>query len=472
MRHLRFALALLAPGAVVCTMSASAQTRFTWPDTSEHVAHYTNMENCLAAAGRVHSSVLRREDLTQWRDTFPQNPRESLEPLPAAVSQTATQCAAQFAEAKVDIHDFAPAMQLFLIAGRDSDVAALVQRRVAAVPAKSSRERGAVVDSAVEMYVSAKPSRLEAAEGLLLHRVHTSTDRVERLNTYATMLRASREAGDTTRTIRVARWLVSIADSLTVAERQSDEYERLLNGMGGDLLVYDAIDELTGLKTRMDSLRKSTAAYAALERGNWSRATGERPEALQMPIGQRATPLTADYWFPANAGSSPRPTPGRIALVLFLEHTNCINQPSNDDAGSTAECASRMAEMRRLAKRFPSVEIDIVMSTHGQYMYLPPTAPAEEATLIKQLVDSYQVQGAVLGVTSTSFWRLPEPDARRIDKPRPNNEHYSFGKSWKVGSGSLFLIDKDGVISDAWRVRENELGRFIETLMQRENKGN
>ena len=63
MRHLRFALALLAPGAVVCTMSASAQTRFTWPDTSEHVAHYTNMENCLAAAGRVHSSVLRREDL-------------------------------------------------------------------------------------------------------------------------------------------------------------------------------------------------------------------------------------------------------------------------------------------------------------------------------------------------------------------------------------------------------------------------
>jgi len=471
MRHLKFALALLAPSAVLCTMSASAQTRFQWPDTSEHVAHYANMEDCLAAADRVRSSVIRREELTEWHDTMPRDPREALEPQRAQVTQTASQCAAQFAEAKVDVHDFAPAMKLFLAAGRDSDAAALVERRIAAAPPKSARERGAVVDSAVEFYVRARPSRLDAAEGLLLHRARTSTDRVERLRTYFSMLQASRDAGDTVRTVRIAQMLVNVADSLTVADRQSDEFERPFDGIGGQLMIYEALDELTGLKVRTDSLLKSTAAYAALERGNWSKATGERPEALQIPIGQHAATLTADYWFPSTAGSSPRPGRGHIALVLFLEHTDCIISSASDAAAPASQCTTKMAELRRLAHRFPSIEIDIVMSTHGQFMYLPPTAPADEAALIKQMVDTYQVPGAVLGVTSTPFWRLPNPDSRRIDKEIPNLAHYNFGKSWRVGSGSMFLVDPDGLIADAWRMREDELGHFIEVLMQRQNKG-
>jgi hypothetical protein len=472
MRQMTISLALLVPSAVLCTMSASAQTRFQWPDTSEHVAHYASMEECLAAADRVTGSIMRRRELTEWHDTMPRDPREALEPQPEQVTQVSSQCAAQFAEAKVDVHDFAPAMKLFLAAGRDSDAAALLERRIAAAPPRSARERGAVVDSAVELYTNARPTRLDAAEGLLMHRVRTSTDRVERMKTYFSLLMASRNAGDTARTVRVARMLVGIADSLTVPERQSDEFERLFDGNGGQLMIYDALDELTGLKARMDSLRKSTAAYAALERGNWSIATGERPEALQIPIGQRAAPLSADFWFPSTAGSPPRPTRGRIALVLFLEHTDCIGMPSTDDAGPTTQCTMRMAELRRLAHRFPSVEIDIVMSTHGQFMYLPPTSLVEEAALIKQMVDSYQVPEAVLGVTSTPFWRLPDPDSRRVEKILPNVARYDFGKSWKVGSGSMFLVDPDGLIADAWRLGEDELGHFIEVLMQRQNKGN
>jgi hypothetical protein len=326
-----------------------------------------------------------------------------------------------------------------------------------------------VVDSAVDFYVHARPSRLDAAEGLLLHRVRTSTDRVERIRTYFTMFQASRDAGDTARTIRLARMLVNVADSLTVADRKSDEFEQPINGNSGPLIIYDALEELTGLKARTDSLLKSTAAYAALERGNWSKATGERPEAFQIPVGQHAATLSADFWFPSTAGSSPHPTRGRVASVLFLEHTECISSPASDDAAPTSQCTVRMAELRRLVHRFPSIEIDIVMSTHGQFMYLPPTAPADEAALIKQMVDSYQVPEAVLGVTSTPFWRLPDPDSRRVEKILPNVAHYDFGKIWGV---SMFLVDPDGLIVDAWRLRENELGHFIEVLIQRQNKGN
>lgn len=471
-RVLARGLAALVPAAGLCATPAHAQTRFQWPDTSAHVAHYANMEDCLAADERVKRSVQNRAELTVWHDTLPRNPREALEPQPAQVTETASQCAAQFTEQKVDIHDFAPALKLFLAAGRDSDAAAVVERRVGAASAKNARERGAIVDSAVEIYLHARPTRLAAAEDLLLHRAKSGTDRVERLKTYAMLLKAAHLAGDTVRSVRAARWIVGVADSLTLAERQSDAFERLVPGYGGQLYVYDALDELTGLKTRLDSLRHSTMAYAALEHANWARATGERPDALQMPIGAKAPPLTADYWYPAGAGSAPRPAPGHPALILFLEHTDCIMSPSTSFAGPHPACVMNMAEVRRIAERFPALEIDIVMSTHGQFMYLPPTAPADEAVLIRDWVAAHHVSRAILGVTNTQFWRLPEPDARRIDKEIPNTTHYSFGKTQGLGTGSMFLVDSDGIIADAWRMEEDELGKFIEVLLDRQHKGN
>lgn len=469
MRHtVPIALALIA----FTTIPASAQTRFQWPDTSATIAHYTHIEDCLAANARVWTSVLRRRDTNEWHDTMPFDPHEGLEPLPPEVSRTAKRCAARFDVAKVEPHEFAYAMQLFLAADRDSDAAALVEHRLSALPASKTIERGAIVDTAVMLYAGAKPVRLDAAEQLLLHRAKTSSDRVSRLKTYATMLIAANNVADSVHATRAAKLIIGVADSLTVADRQSDAFERMRDGYDGSLYIYDAIEALTGLKTRLDSLRKSTEAYGKLERANWALATGERPEALEIPIAQRATALTADFWYPGTASAEAHPGRGHVSLVVFLEHTGCIGQGSTDEANPTPECIMRAAELRRIAQRFPTLEIDIVASTHGQFMYLPPTSPAEEAALTKQLVDSLHIPGAIVGVTTTPFYRLPDPDSRRIDKELPNSKNYTFGKTWRVGSGSMFLVDSDGLIADAWRVREEELGQFIELLMQRKAKGN
>jgi hypothetical protein len=469
MRHTgSIALALIA----LTARPASAQTRFQWPDTASRVATYTHIEDCVAATRRVYAAFLRRGELTEWRDTMQYDAHEGLEPLPPEVTQTAKRCAARFDVAKIEPREFNHTMELFLEAGRDSDAADLVEHRLASIPAKNAIERGAIVDSAVTMYSRSKPVRLNAADALLLTRAKTTNDRIERLKTYSTMLLASNNVEDSFHSTRAAKLIMGIADSLTAADRQSDEFERLRDGYGGSLLIYDALEYLVGKRTRMDSLRKSTVAYGALERGLWSKASGERPEALEIPIAQKAAPLTADVWYPASAASTPHPAHGRTSLVLFLEHTRCINEPSTDNAGPIPECAMRLAEVRRLAHRFPTLEITIVMATHGQFMYLPPTSPADETVLIKQLVDSAQIPGAILGVTTTPFWRLPNPDSRRIDKVVPNMEHYSFGKTWRVGSGSMFLVDSDGLIADAWRLGEKDLGEFIELLQQRQTKGN
>ena len=340
MRHrVSITIALLA----MSVHPAAAQTRFQWPDTTVQVVRYANIEDCLAADGRVWSGVSRRKDLSEWHDTIPTNLREGLEPLPTEVSETAKACAARFVPAKVEPRDFNYALQLFLAAGRDSDAAALVERRLSLVPEKNAIARGALVDTAVQLYAGAKPSRLDAADQLLMHRAKTSSDRVQRLKTYETMLLAANNVADSVHAIRAAHLILGVADSLTVADRQSDEFERLRDGYDGSLYIYDALETLTGLKTRLDSLRKSTAAYASLERAQWSKATGERLDALQIPIGEHAAPLTADVWYPATAGSEQHPGRGRTALVLFLEHTGCIGQGATDDANPVSQCVSRLA---------------------------------------------------------------------------------------------------------------------------------
>jgi len=469
---------------VLAPSSTLAQTRFEWPDTTVHFSRYTRIENCLAADERVSTSIMRRRDGAEWQDTMPKTGREKLEPQPPQLTQSASQCAETFAAAKVDPRDYAPAMRLFLMAGRDSDAAAIIERRLAAAPVKNAIERGAIVDTAVIVYLEAKPIRLAAAEELLLRRAKTASDRVERLKSYSTLLLAAKFAGDSTRAVRAARLVVGVADSLTVADRQSDAFERMEGGYDGSGYIYEAQNLVIGMKTRLDSLRKSTAAYAALEHTMWPRATGGRFDLLSMMsipfgLGEQAATLTADFWYPGAASSAPHPGRGHPALVLFLEHSmggggGCIaGFGSTDDALYGGLCAEQLAVVRRLATRFPTVEIDIVMATHGQFMYLPPTSPAEEAGLIKQLIDTAHIPGAILGVTSTPFWRLPDPDSRRIDKELPNIKHYTFGnygKTMPFAVGSLFLVDADGLVVGSWNMTEGEAGQFIQVLLERDGK--
>ena len=465
---MRSSLAFLSLAAILGATRASAQTRFEWPDTTVQVSTYQHAENCLAAITRVRGDLDRQNSLTVWSDTAPGH-EAAIRPAPPQVTEAASLCAARFHVREADAHDFAPLVELYLAAGRDSDAATLVARRLATVPTNHANERATVADSAVNLYVSARPTRLAAAETILLERAHSATDRVQRLITYHGLLQACRNADDTTRAMRVAKWIVAIGDSLTLADRQSEVFEKADDGLGGQLMLYDAIEVLTGLQPRLDSLRKSTEALAHLERGNWARATGERPEALQLPMGRSASVVTADQWFPSDAGQTPRPSRGHVGLLLFLSRSGCITDGATENAQEAGSCASRLAVLRRLATRFPSLEVTIIAMTHGDFAYVLPATPAEEAADIATWVDAYRIPRVALGVANTPYWRLDEPDGRRIDKELPDIAHYTFNKSWKVGSGTLFVIDDDGVIVNSGSQGESEMIPFIEVLLHRDH---
>ncbi|HWZ60368.1 MAG TPA: hypothetical protein VNW46_15420 [Gemmatimonadaceae bacterium] len=479
--HSCLPLAVVAAITVVVTPRlARAQARFEWPDTAFVLAKYTGVDMCVGAVQRTWAAVSRRGVSMVWRDTMPYNPREAFDPPPAPVVAVARQCASRYPVKTVDLRDFAPLLRLYLDAGLDSDAATLVTRRVESVPPSQARDRMAVLDTVVHRYVKARPARLDAAEAILVDRGRHSTDRLARLEMYWWLLEESWHKGDTARQRRVARWMVSLGDSLTPAERQSDGFERLGDShdlsesnigatpFGGKAVLFQAAELLSGDGARLDSLRHSTAAFVALERSDWARATGA-PEGNEFPAGHPATPVLADFWFPSSAASPARPARGRVSLMVFLSGDDCVGNRSRDLASEDGTCVRLLKMMRRLIARHPGLETTVITHTSGMFMYLPPPTPEAEADLLRQWMARWADPRTVLAVKTTAFSRVPSPDARRLDAEDPNIAHYSFGRLWHTPS--LVLVDQDGTIMSTGGLEETQLDAYIDILMHRDNAG-
>jgi hypothetical protein len=421
---------------------------------------------------RLQNGIERQKEAL-GSDTLPDDHGTRLAPAPPAVIELAARCSAPFTGATVpvhDLHDLTSAQTLFLAAGRDSDAATVVARRLAAISPKDTSDQS--LDSAVQVYVTARPVRFAAAETLLVRRARGRATRAARLKAYAVLVGTSNAAGDTAYARAAAQRIVTLVDSLTPAERQSDEFEQA----GSGAFMFVAMKALVGLQPRLDSLRKSTAAYVALERAYWTQMTRERGDAIPN-VGKQTQPIPANYWFPAGASTVAHPTPGRATLIVLMRPTNCLSEMEfGDFSGWT--CDGFLAELRRIARRFPALKIDIVVPSTGAFMYVPPPAPADEAALLAKWLDAVHVPGAVLGVIATPFLKVAEPDGRRVDQNIPIFDMYAFQKTPSlVPTHRMFLVDADGIVVEgeepfvgAWD--EDELMQIIDALLQQRRTGN
>jgi hypothetical protein len=452
----------------------SAQTLFTWPSDTGDVAHYTTAEECLAATMRVRNRVERWA--TVWADTLILSPERASAPLSSAVVETARRCAARFAGRTAPVTDFAPLMPLFLFAQRDADAGMIIQRRLAAISPGAARERMAVLDSALQGYLehafgpyldmSEPPVRLAAAESLLVETgklpdsLHNAEDR---LSSPFELMRAAIVVGDTARIRRVAVQTLALYSRLTSADKRTP-----FVAMWGPMLSY--VTRTTMLEPMlMDSLRKGTAGYVALQQETWAKASGERPDALHFPIGRRALPIDANSWFWRGDSSAVRPDKGKVSLVVFLDW-DCR-------ATSGGACWPASASLHRLARRFPEVEITSVTRTRGWFSEMMPPSPMEESKALQEWWHGFHLLPGTLAVATTDFWRLDSPDLRRIDRPTSNETNYSFGRTWALHPGMAFLVDRDGIIVEVGELGvhdsggipdvEEHLAKLIEILLTR-----
>jgi hypothetical protein len=463
------ALAIGLTGSVV-----QAQTRFEWPKDTVDIALYTTVEDCLAA------TLLRHVGGDAWRDTLPATTArladDARAPLPEHTAAAARRCGARFPAASAQLTDFAPLLVLYLAAGRDAGADTLVRRRLAAVSPANERARGAVLDTVIHVYLGrpafgsaarplplfTQPARLAAAEPLVTQLgLMKSMAWQTRLENYSELMNRAWDEADTARARRMAQASLALASGLTDAERRSVAFQQASAQIEEGLLLLNKV-------ALLDSLRHSTAAYGAFYRSLWGKVTGNgpMPAGVGQPIGEAAPSIDADFWFGRGDSTAPRPSKGKVALVVFLEQQLCFfgaNRPT---------CQATYAQLRRLGRQFPALEITLVAQTQGWFDKAAPPAPAEEATLLDHAwLEERHLPGA-LAITTTPFWRIADPDRRRINRDLPNSTHYAFGRSaaaglLNAGLTGVFLVDQDGAVISASALNEQDLPELIAILLAR-----
>jgi hypothetical protein len=487
-------LGLLAVGVALWSAPAPApaQTLFDWPDTTVNIEAYATLEECQAAVARSLIYTDSRRDLTTgiWTDTIPLDSLDAAgpRPLPTPVVETARRCGARFSNADtVSVANFDALFTLYLQAGWDAKAHTLVKRRLAAVGVKDDRERASVLGSAFRVLLALSNERVgqrrtAMAEDILKTGLPQVSDRLMRLVLYQQLsLIASFETNADSaaaKAQRVVAGMRPIMDSLTKQEmdklRDGGPFTAGIEDQGDYVQRYYAMLNMSlGKRTFLDSLRHSTAAYVKLKRDNWARATGMLPETYRNgdPLGEQAPPITADLWLGYDPSNGPRPTPGHVSLVVFLNNHECNGVPTTS-IQLGRDCARSLDPLRRLEERFPELEVTVVSPASGHFLYLKDgMTPEREAELTKQWLESHGVHAA-LAMTTTGSWRLPDPDSRQISRPTGNRTNYSFGSGRRIANSSAFLIDQDGIVvhtrqMNRWSVYQ-DYDELIEILLHRQ----
>lgn len=435
----RCAPAVLAMTALALLASpAGAQMHFPVAGDSAHYERYLIPEQCLAAARRVVDSV-------QWGarpDTMPFDTRDT---LPAAAAATARRCGARFRVAAVERQSLSALRDLALMAGEDSVARAVTERQIADARGKPLAERAAVLVRAVHAYTTARPLRLDAVREYLRRLDALGPDAsVERVTAHAEFANV---------------YVVGMLDVGMFQEEMKaigDIVEHLPPKLRAADPAFWQAQELAvhmGV-TQASALRDGpSAALAEMSARGWTEGT---------MLGRRAPAIAAPHWF-ARSDGAPRPRAGHVSMLVSVD----------DRCG--VQCFPYYATLRRIARRFPALDITLMAHTHGSFRLRPPPTPAEEAALDSAyFLGALQLPGA-LAVDETPYTMLPEPDGRRLDDVGPNQVNYlqvmrSGGHVQALESGlslDLFLVSPSGIIQfrdSAWPIRERLIDAAIEAM--------
>jgi hypothetical protein len=419
---------LTAPGA-----SIHAQTQFHWPSSNRlDVTEYTTVDDCLAIATRVRDSI--RDRAPDWPDTLPLDRGEIARPLPSMVVDIAQRCSARFKANDIPIVDATPMMTLYLMANRDDDAQTILRRRLQAIPDTAVSIKAAILDSVAKLYLQARPARMTAVDSIAQQfiKLGKAIPWPQRWSLFSSILDAAHTAGDTMRIRQSGEQLLAIADGLTEAEKRSPEWTG--SGKGAGVVMVRMVVERQRM---LDSLRKGSAAFAALQQSYMSESLKKYGFSLPWPFGKQAAKIESDFWYPPTAQKNQYPRLGKISLIMFV-----------GEGRSLPNTAEHMAALRRLKQRFPNLDILLVGYTRGWFFGAVPPTPEEEGELIrKYLLDFYRIP-ATLTVAKTSFWRLPGYDRRRIDDDVPFEKAYGFVPNQKLVPGATWVVDETGTVVD------------------------
>jgi hypothetical protein len=262
--------------------------------------------------------------------------------------------------------------------------------------------------------------RFPGADSVLrqLHTISMNAARYAEARIYVTLAVKYSDLGDDTAARRNVEQALAVARMLRPKEGgispTSPENRQLVGDLSvvSHMLAVDTMEHGGGRAGVRAIINRMTTEFgpAVLQWANL--------EPLAAVLDQPAKPIRAQYWL-GTEGDTLHPIPGRPALIAFL--------PRRKD----------VSVLRRLAARFPTLDITIVRPTRGYFRGDGMLTPAEECERLRAYYfDALGFHGA-LAVEVTDYTYIP--DGRRQAKPTPGQRDYAE-------VGGMILVDPQGIV--------------------------
>jgi hypothetical protein len=311
----------------------------------------------------------------------------------------------------------------------------------------------------IQQYATTPPFQLHAVRSYIdtLERYGAAYRPWNLFRNYFWLMHAAYVANDDSLAFQAGRRMLDLAPSATKGVSAS-EIAAVAIGVRWAL-------HITRGKELLDSLRKGTAAYAALHAEQFRQAMGFVP--ADQPYDMEAPVLDGDYWFPQTAAAEEYPRKGQVSLLVFVP----------DHIGREPASERLLVVLRRLTRKYPSVDLLLVTSTAGNFGPLAPPTPEREAVLSDSVFRNFHQLDPVLSITKGTFVQLDAPDSRRFYQPYRNLDAYppSGGDlTFNNKNMKIFLIDDHRRIVDLIPADINEEGwlvRLVETVLARVAEG-
>ncbi len=440
---------------VVCTTwtSALAQTRFVLPDSRIDLSKYTFSESCLAVSERIQDSV--NAVSTVRTDTLSFSQYNRMTPLAPAVVDATQRCFAHFDSEKIPLLTAGAAVKAYLIANQDVDAEKVIQRSLNAIPKTDSTKRGKALREFADLYLHAQPMRIAPAVQLFneLFPIWSSISLTERTAIVWSLVEAGNEIQDDA---MVAKYTQIIFDELQSARANKIDDPK---GIGYATLWTRGMLRMAHRKELLDSLATSAASYARYLTTLDELAMDRKMDWRQRAEAGPAPQINAKFWFPDAMKNTPYPRHGKISLIVSVVA---------EDGLLNNRAMSKNVAMKRLKARFPDLDLVLVANTVGYFGGVEPPTIEREARLMDSLYHGFLTLPGPLAVIEVPFWRLPNPDKRRINE---NKEAWGGGKTFY---GSTTLVDSNGGLVYTSGLSgpfgERYLEQLIEAVYRREQR--
>ncbi len=457
---------------VVISSEIGAQTVFSDPKPLSNFDVYLFPDQCATAVDRVIREI-RTQDRTIW-DTMPSGQIREVRVWPEKVARTAASCSDRWDPLTVAVSEFGFLYPLYLTAGKQEAALKYRRRSMEYMQAFGADSTAVLIRRSLDAHARNRPvqiylidSLVRAAEELAPETTRNETIGPEwRAEKNWELRRLAIMAGDSSLAMIAAQRAEK--DWLSI-KRTADNSQWYSSSVGAALLNNAFVHH----KSRIEALKVSVTGYMDLVRKQERKVVQGQGASRNEAIGTQLPPIEAKYWFPEKPVNS-IPESGKISLVLTLNHVCAqgVRHPS------VATCHRVFAQLRRIASRFPSLDIVILSYIEGFFQSQYPVDADKEAELKRAwLMDNRKLPG-VFAIEDGASMRLPAPDNRIIDLfwTLPTMNAYTHGLNERRARGhmllELTLIDRAGQVlwskSSPRRDDERMLLEIIEVLTEKE----